>query len=182
MTRRSDIERILYSRGQEQKYTPDELYGIFLGCVAERIAVFRRRMREIRWQLTDGKEREHLLLEIMPYDKQADYMDLLCDFSCNGYRILGDIICDLDDLYRIEDEKEKAIRRDTDSELIRSIMEGYTSGRGGDYREIAAGRTRAYIEKHLDPDTALRHAVALKKRDFVYDVLLDRVAANARKG
>ncbi|MBR5422512.1 MAG: hypothetical protein IK108_00725, partial [Clostridia bacterium] len=59
---------------------------------------------------------------------------------------------------------------------------GYTSGRGGDYREIAAGRTRAYIEKHLDPDPALRHAVALKKRDFVYDVLLDRVAANARKG
>ena len=181
MTRHSDIERILYSRGQEQEYTPDELYGIFLGCGAERIAVFRRRMREKRWQLTDEKEREHLLLEIMPYDKQADYMDLLCDFSRNGYRILGDIICDLDDLYRIEDEKEKAIRRDTDSELIRSIMEGYTSGRGGDYREIAAGRTRAYIDKHINPDDALKYAVALKKRDFVYDVLLDRVAANARK-
>ena len=182
MTRRSDIERILYARGQEQDYTPDELYGIFIGCGAEQIAAFRRKLRELPWQLTEERERERVLMELMPYDKQADYMDLFCDFRHNGYRILGDIICDLDDLYRIEDEKEKAIRRDTDSDLIRSIMEGYESGRGGDYREIAAGRMRTYLDKHISPDDALKYAVALKKRDFVYDVLLDRVVDAARKG
>lgn len=40
---------------------------------------------------------------------------------------------------------------------------------------------KKYVER-IDPDTALKCAVALKKRDFAMDVLLDRIADNAVKG
>ena len=39
-----------------------------------------------------------------------------------------------------------------------------------------------YLNERIDPDTALKCAVALKKRDFAMDVLLDRIADNAVKG
>ena len=38
------------------------------------------------------------------------------------------------------------------------------------------------VANGIDPDTALKCAVALKKRDFAMDVLLDRIADNAVKG
>ena len=41
---------------------------------------------------------------------------------------------------------------------------------------------RLYLNERIDPDTALKCAVALKKRDFAMDVLLDRVEANGLKG
>ena len=61
-------------------------------------------------------------------------------------------------------------------------MANYTKVKSKDYRDQAASRTRLYLNGRIDADTALKCAVALKKRDFAMDVLLDRIEANAVKG
>lgn len=182
MTRRSDIERILFMRGQENKYTIDELHGIFMNYDAERIRYFRRRLREEKWQLMPQDRREYFLLEFLPYDKLVEYIDFFSDFRHNGYRVLGDIICDIDDMYRQEEQRSNALSRASDSGLLKIIFERYKGGDARDYRIIAAEYARKYINWYMDADTALMCAVALEKRDFVYEVLLDRVEANTMKG
>lgn len=50
------------------------------------------------------------------------------------------------------------------------------------FSDLAASRARRYLNERIDPDKALMCAVALGKRDFAMDVLLDRIEANAVKG
>ena len=51
-----------------------------------------------------------------------------------------------------------------------------------DYQDLAASRVREYLNRSgVSPDEALKCAVALGKQGFVFDVLLDRVEANAIK-
>ena len=78
--------------------------------------------------------------------------------------------------------KTGAIHRTTDSALMKLIMSGYEKSMSWDYRDLAASRVREYLNRSgVSPDTALKCAVALGKRGFVFDVLLDRVEANAIK-
>ena len=129
----------------------------------------------------DEDGREDFLLRYLPYNRH-EYIDLFADFRSFGFRILSDIIADLDDMYVAEERKKNAVRTDTDSELVNDIMKHYLKGRSKDYRDLAASRTRLYLNERIDPDTALKCAVALKKRDFAMDVLLDCIADNAVKG
>ena len=102
-----------------------------------------------------------------------DYIELLADFRCNGYRILGDIICDYDDKYMAQQQKERALRSDTKSELFNTIMRLYQSDASSDYTRLAARCVKRYIrDKGIPAGTALRCAVALGKRQFTYDVFL----------
>jgi len=181
MTRRRDIERILFSRDQEEIYTPDELYGVFQDSSAEEIHGIRDALSKEKWHLMTDEEREDFLLNCLPYDRH-EYLDLFADPRAYGFRILIDVISDLDDMYVSEERKKNAVRTDTDSELINDIMRHYTKVKSKDYRDQAASRTRLYLNERIDADTALKCAVALKKRDFAMDVLLDRIEANAVKG
>ncbi|MBR6051445.1 MAG: hypothetical protein IKP68_09650, partial [Clostridia bacterium] len=181
MTRCGDIERILFSRAQEEEYTTDELYGVFQESSAEEVHDIRDALDRENWHLLDEDGREDFLLRYLPYNRH-EYIDLFADFRSFGFRILSDIIADLDDMYVAEERKKNAVRTDTDSELVNDIMEHYLKGRSKDYRDLAASRTRLYLNERIDPDTALKCAVALKKRDFAMDVLLDRIADNAVKG
>lgn len=182
MRRRRDIERILFMRGQENAYTADELYGVLQDLSAEHVARIRRDLTALKWHLMQRSERERFLLGVIPYAMQADYMDVFADFRKGGYRVLGDIICDMDDRYRREEMKKGAIHRTTDSALMKLIMSGYEKSMSWDYRDLAASRVREYLNRSgVSPDTALKCAVALGKRGFVFDVLLDRVEANAIK-
>ena len=182
MKRRRDVERILFMRGQENTYTADELYGVLQDLSAEHVARIRQDMRRQNWQLFSRSARERFLLCVIPYDKQAEYTDVFADFRKGGYRVLGDIICDMDDRYRREEMKKGAIHRTTDSALMKHIMSGYEKSMSWDYQDLAASRVREYLNRSgVSPDTALQCAVALGKRGFVFDVLLDRVEANAVK-
>ena len=181
MTRCGDIERILFSRAQEEEYTTDELYGVFQESSAEEIHDIRAVLDRENWHLLDEDGREEFLLRYLPYHRH-EYIDLFADFRSFGFRILSDIIADLDDMYVAEERKKNAVRTDTDSELVNDIMKHYLKGRSHDYRDLAASRARLYLNERIDPDTALKCAVALKKRDFAMDVLLDRIADNAVKG
>lgn len=106
MIRRSDIERILYARGRENDFTADELYGVLGNCPAEEISRIRRELTAQKWHLMNMKQRESFLFTALPYDADAKYTELFADFRFGGCRILGDIICDYDDMYKAEESRE----------------------------------------------------------------------------
>ena len=114
--------------------------------------------------------------------RPARYLDIFADFRNFGFRVLVDVVCDLDDMYSDEERKKNAVRTDTDSELVNDIMKHYLCGGIKDYRDLAASRARLYLNERIDADAALKCAIALKKRDFAMEVLLDRIEANAVKG
>ena len=175
MKRHSDVERILFARGQENEYTADELYGLFSSVTSDRIASLRRKLSEEQFHLMPYEQRIDFLQNAMMPDAYAafDYIELLAGFRCNGYRILGDIICDYDDKYMAQQQKERALRSDTKSELFNAIMRMYQSDASSDYTRLAARCVKRYIrDKGIPAGTALRCAVALGKRQFAYDVFL----------
>lgn len=181
MKRVSDIRKILFIHGQDNDVSSDDLYGVFQNTTADQIHTVREEMKKQKWQLMPEDEREAFLAEYLLYDRH-EYLDLFADFRHFGFRVLVDVICDLDDMYVNEEKKKNAVRTDTDSELVNDIMEHYLKGRSKDYRDLAASRARGYLDERIDPDKALMCAVALGKRDFAMDVLLDRIEPNAVKG
>ena len=170
MQRKSDIERILFARGQENQYTADELYGIFDGYDADKIASIRRDLTEKRWHLMKYEDRINFVMDVIPFYKY-DYTEFFADFRFNGYRILGDIICDYDDKNRFDVQKKNAVSRKTDSELMRNIMSRYTSNPGMDYEKIVKLEVIAYMRDKIEGDDALKCAVALGKRHFAIHTL-----------
>ena len=109
-------------------------------------------------------------MDVIPFYKY-DYTDFFADFRFNGYRILGDIICDYDDKNRYEVQKKNAVSRKTDSELMRKIMSRYTSNPGMDYEQIVKTEVIAYMRGKINGDDALKCAVALGKRHFAMHTL-----------
>ncbi|MBR1532589.1 MAG: hypothetical protein IJ643_11075 [Eubacterium sp.] len=175
MKRRSDVERILFARGQEEEYTADELYGLFAGMSAEHITEVRRNLTEQQFHLMDYEERVDFIQRSISSDNYAvfDYMEFFADFRCNGYRIFGDIICDYDDSNTEQQRKENALRNNTESELINAIMRSYKFNDGIDYEHTIKCCVTDYLRKmNLSGRTALKCAIALEKRQFAYDVLL----------
>jgi hypothetical protein len=179
--RKSDIERILFARGQENEYTSDELYGVFSTLDAEKIAQIRSDLTAKQWHLMSYDDRIDFVIEILPIGK-FDYAEFFSDFRFNGYRILGDIICDYDDTNRAEAQKENAVSRNADSELMQSIMKAYKSNPGKDYTKLADRCVMDYLNDRIDGDDALKCAVALGKRQFAMHTLFDYLKDYVVKG
>ena len=172
--RRSDIDRILFSRGQENDYTPDELYALLDGTSPEQIRRARFQLSEQNWALTPPEDRCTVIYAILPQHYDTEALDLLCDFRCGGYRLLGDVICDLDDLYRKEGIKKNVIRKDDSADLkklLRGVMES------ADAEETIRRNCMTILhpldrrETKIDLGDALKCAVALGKRQFALEVL-----------
>lgn len=104
--RQSDIERILYSRGQEENIDSETLYAIFSALPQEQIEEIYHAIREQQWHLMDTEQRESFLQQYLPEEEFVDYYDLLTDFRSSGYRILGDLICDCMDAYHLEKQQK----------------------------------------------------------------------------
>ena len=172
--RRSDIDRILFSRGQENIYTSDELYTLFGGVSSEQIRRARFQLSEQNWPLTPPEDRRTVIYAILPCHYDADLLDLFCDFRCGGYRLLGDVICDLDDLYRKEGIKKSVIRKGDSADLkrlLRGVMEST------DAEETIRRNCMTILhpldrrETKIDFCDALKCAVALGERQFALEVL-----------
>ena len=104
---------------------------------------------------------------------------MLCDFRFGGYRILGDLICDIDD--ENKNQERRRLIRDGDSDLMSVMIESYqTKLPAESYREATAKGCRRYLEQYISPSLAVRYAAALGKREFIWDVLLDKAAENVR--
>lgn len=172
--RRSDIERILFSRGQENAYTPDELYALFDNASPEQIRRARFQLSELNWHLTPPEDRRTLIYAILPQHYDEEALDLFCDFRCGGYRLLGDVICDLDDLYRKEGVKKSVIRKDDGADLkklLRRVMESADAEQTIRRNCMTILHPLDRRETKIDLGDALKCAVALGERQFALEVL-----------
>lgn len=177
---RTDVERILYARGQEELVTAEELYAAFSALEPEQAAALLEEIREQAWHFLAPGEREDFLREHLPTDLVDEYGGLLCDFRAGGYRILGDLLLDVERENRLETSRQ--LHRAGDSEQMEEMLESYENKTAQEsYREAAARGCRHYLERHIQPKLAVQCAAALGKRGFLWDVLLDAVLATARK-
>ncbi len=174
MKRRTDISRILFARGQEDLYDVDSLYAAFDYVHPLDIRKARRGLTEQSWHLTPKTERETVLYDLLPFSAVFQYGDLFCDFRNGGYRVLGDILCDLDDLHRAKGVENHLIRRD-DSADMKRMLGGVA--RGGDTREAIISGCLSVLhpsdarKKKIDLLDAAKCAIVLGKRRFALEVL-----------
>ncbi len=115
--RRNDIQRILYSRGQGREYDADMLYTLFQGTPLERITAIRQELQANSWHLAPKEQRDDLLAEWIP--ELERYYPLFSDFRFGGYRVLIDLIADIDDDNNRTDRKR--LIRDGDSVDFRQL-------------------------------------------------------------
>lgn len=182
MRRMSDVNRVLFLRGQDDAYFYEELYALFADFTPGEIADIRNAIVEERWQLMDIQERMYFLERWLDDEKFKPYFKLFSDFRYNGYRVLGDLICDIDDDNSLYDKKK--LYRDEDSERFIAMMEAYENKLSSDsYREAVAKKCREFLDDIIKPKLAVRYVVALNARDFMWDVLFDKVEENVlRRG
>ena len=170
--RKTDIDRILYARGQEEFYDSDELYAFFQQISLERITALRQAIIDQQWHLMEEAQRETFLREWLP--EAADYYDLLTDFRHGGFRLLGDLICDIDDLESARERKQ--LRRPSDSPAFRKMMEAYLAAPfSGNERAVVSRICRKLLNRIVRPNLAVRYVVALGKRNLLWDLLPDHI-------
>ena len=174
--RQSDIERIFYGRGQEDDYDSETLYAVFSELEPERVTELRQAIREQAWHLMDREARLDFLRDQIP--DLEDFFPLLSDFRFGGYRILGDLICDVDDENNAE--KNRKLHRPRDSEAFQAMMQAYLDKpRSQSYKDAVAKVCRKRLDKIVKPRFAVFYVVALGKRRLLWDLLPDAVEENA---
>ena len=99
--------------------------------------------------------------------------------------MLGDILCDYDDLYHSLEAEKHALHRQNDSHALQFMLGSGDSIRyNGDYKEIITKNCRTLLtfDRKIDRNEVLRCAIALGKRRFALEVLPQEVLANACEG
>lgn len=173
MKRKNDIYRILYARGQEKTCSVDELYSVFDSMTSHQVRKARLALDEVKWCFVSPEERQNVLYSICRTAKLYDYSDVFCDFRNGGYRIVGDIICDFDDMYR-KMGIQKNITRKGDSKEMKNLLSGVKNA--PDYKEQIVRNCINIIrpadkKNCLDYTDVVKCAVALGERQFVLEVL-----------
>ena len=174
MKRKNDVERILFARGQENDYTVDELYAAFDYTPADKMHRSRLLLSEKQWHLTPSDERKIVLAEILPGMDGFEYAELFCDFRNGGYRVLGDIICDMDDLHRSRQIQKNLFAQKGDSKDLKFLLSGIEKYR--DYKEEIAKRCVMTLQPptaktSFDFEEAVKCAIAMGNRKFALEVL-----------
>lgn len=163
--KRNDIDRILYSRGQEDLYDPDVLYAAVSELHPERIAALRQALTEQQWHLMDPEERLAFLSAQVPELEQ--WFELFSDFRSGGFRILGDLVCDTDD--RTREDQQKQLIRSSDPPLFREIMQTYADEPfAKDYKQAPTELCRQKLRDLVKPRLAVRYLTALDRRDLLW--------------
>ena len=172
---KSDVERVLYARGQEDAYDPDELYALFGSLPPEKVSALRQAMREHTWHLMDEDTRERFLREWLP--EFEDVYDLLTDFRFGGYRILGDIVCDMED--ENTGREKKQLFRESDSKVFTAMMRAFADKSAfRSYRDAVTAKCRELLTAIVRPTLAVRYVVALGRRDLLWDLLPEYIEKN----
>lgn len=176
--RENDIRRVLYSRGQEDKFDVDELYAAFSALEPQRVTDLRRELTERNWHLMCREDRLDFLTELLP--EYEEWFDLLTDFRAGGYRVLGDLICDVDDENTATERKR--LHRETDSPAFTAMMDGYENKPySQSYRETVAEVCRKLLTKIVKSRLAVRYVVALGRRNLLWDLLPEQIEKEARR-
>ena len=175
--RKSDVERILYARGQEDAYDPDELYALFGSLPPEKVSALLYAMREQAWHLMDEDARERFLREWLPEPEFEDVFDLLTDFRFGGYRILGDIVCDMED--ENTGREKKHLFRESDSKAFTAMMRAFADKSASrSYRDAVTAKCLELLTAIVRPTLAVRYVIALGRRDLLWDLLPEYIEKN----
>ena len=173
--RKNDVERILFSRGQEDDWDADELYAQLGKLPPERVTEVLEAMRRDGWQFLDADTREQFLLEWLP--EFEELFDLLTDFRFGGYRVLPDILLDIDQENTAQGRKR--LTRDGDSPAFSAMMEAYQKKTASQsYRDAVSAKCRELLDVIVKPVTAVRYVVALSKRNLLWELLPDAILPN----
>ena len=173
--RKSDVERILYARGQEDAYDPDELYALFGSLPPEKVSALRQAMQKQAWHLMNEDARERFLREWLP--EFEDVYDLLTDFRFGGYRILGDIVCDIED--ENTGREKKQLFRESDSKAFTAMMSAFADKSASrSYRDAVTAKCRELLTTIVRPTLAVRYVVALGRRDLLWELLPEYIEKN----
>lgn len=154
------------------------LYTMFQGTSPERITAIRQELQAKSWHLTPKEQRDDLLAEWIP--ELERYYPLFSDFRFGGYRVLIDLIADIDDENNLTDRKR--LIRDGDPPDFIQLMEAFLNKNVNVYyRDAVAGECRKLIEAIMKPDEAVKYIVAMDKRKVLFDLLLDRIEKHVRR-
>ncbi|WP_316638246.1 hypothetical protein [uncultured Ruminococcus sp.] len=182
--RQTDIERILFARGQENLYSVDELYSAFDDIQPYEIRQARLKLSETNWHLTPHADRLVTTYEIIANAIDLSCRELFCDFRHGGYRILGDIICDLDDMYRAKGIADH-IKHQDDGKDLNALLSN--TNQTGDYRKTVVSNCINLMTSHIkgaekfDLSEVLKCAVTLGERQFALEVMPMTVLENCRE-
>ena len=176
---RKDIQRILFSRDQEDEISVDDLYHDFEYLRPADVRSALEKLRGSNWLFTPKEERELMLYSMFP-GRLPGCRDLLCDFRCGGYRVLGDILMDLEEQYRTAAIRKHRGVREEDTEQMRLMMHGAVDS--PDYRQAliqnclniispTMGYGRGRSRERIDWDDAVKCSEALGKRSFLLEVM-----------
>ena len=124
MTRKTDVQRILFSRNQEDKYTVEELYHCFDHVSPYNIRKMHHALTAEDWQFLPQEERINAPVMYHMLGTDSRYWDLFFDFRNGGYRLLGDIICDFDDMYRSIGIRKNLLDKKGDSQDLQAMLNG----------------------------------------------------------
>ena len=179
---KTDIRRILFARNQEELVSVDELYLIFQNHSPWQIREAFAKLRSSGWQFTPPDQRAMLLYELV--GRAPEYIEILCGFRCGGYRILGDILEDLNAQIRLLETKKNAGIKKDDSPLMKAMLRDVFKAR--DARgTLISNCFRAITPKsyHFDGEDVAKEneyrlqqeeiiicAEMLGKRDFILEV------------
>ena len=173
--RKNDVERILFARGQEDNWDADELYAQFGELPPERVTEVLEALRREGWQFLDAEARERFLLEWLP--EFEELFDLLADFRFGGYRMLADILLDIDQENAAQDRKQ--LTRDGDSPVFAAMMKAYQKKTASQsYRDAVSEKCRELLDGIVKPVIAVRYVVALGKRGLLWELLPDAILPN----
>lgn len=176
--KKNDIDRILYSRGQEEQYDPDELYAAFSELHPERIAALRLALTEQQWHLMDHDERLAFLYAQLP--ELEEWFILFLDFRFGGYRVLGDLVCDTDD--RLREAQQKQLYRKGDSPLFREMIKAYADEPfAKDYSEEPTKVCRRKLLLLVKARLAIRYLVALGRRDLLWTLVPEETLREVKR-
>ena len=141
---------------------------------ADTIHTIRKALKTEKWHLMPEEKRYVFLNNYLPAELFAEYYDLFADFRFGGYRILGDIICDIDD--ELSSTDHSRLHFETDSEDMTELINAYMNKPiDKSDREALADCCRKLIKRIVSPTEAVKYVVALNKRDFLWDVLTPEV-------
>lgn len=169
--RQSDIERILFMRGQENDYDTDELYALFTDFTPEEVEEVYSQMQKRKWQFMLPEEREQFLRTYLNGGPFESYIELFCDFRQNGDRIFSNIICD-----RYAENKLHSLTSlhfENDSEEMTAMMLAYRNkSKTYGYKEAVTEECRKLLSKIIRLNDAVPYVVAAGYRKYIFDLLL----------
>lgn len=175
--RKADIERILFRRGQEDIYDTDELYALFQTVDPEMLSKLRTAIRDENWHLMKEAQREAFLVRWLPGADFEEWYDLLTDFRHYGFRVLSDVVGDIDDANNGADRKQ--LHRVGDSAAFASMMQSYIDHpRAKYYRDAVAKECRAQLKSIVGLNQAVKYIVSLGKRDLLWELVPELIERN----